>query len=576
MTSTTRTRMRWGAWLMLMLFATLASAAPRAWLDRDRIVLGETVTLNIEAGLLSSAPDYSPLQGDFRLSGHSSQRGFSGGTGQTSSYTLFAVALRPLRDGVLTIPALSVGNERTAPLTLVVGPAPDEPPAQARGDLFIESVPDDTRPYVQQSVGWVVRLFSAVPIVSGTLDQPAPEGASFQRIGDDAQYSRTINGRQYQVVERRFMLVPERSGPLQVPGASFEGRGTSGLFDDMFGGGRGGRLGTQVGPRTLQVQPVPDKAPQPWLPLHDLKLRYRANPAELRQGLAATLTVEAVADGATGAQMPELELPPIDGVQVFPERAQVDERFVDGRPRATVTRSFSLVPGRTGAVALSGVRMGWWDVKAGEAREARLPPLEWNVQPGAAGLDPPAAAASLPSAAAGGDRSIGDAGDGGAISTDGAPRVALGMHGDRAAWVAATVLFAVLWLLTLLLALHWRHQRATTPGGGPSPARTSGMRTRPAPGALRKALDTGSFEDVVQVLGAMAEPPVQSVDALLERLDSPTQRQALEAMQQARWGDGDGPSARALLREAFADGPRWTLPGGAAGESILPPLYPPR
>ncbi|MBB1060186.1 BatD family protein [Lysobacter spongiae] len=561
---------------MLMLFATMASAAPRAWLDRDRIVLGETVTLNVEAGLLSSAPDYSPLEGDFRLSGHSSQRGFSGGTGQTSSYTLFAVALRPLRDGVLTIPALSVGNERTAPLTLVVEPAPQQTPAQARGDVFIESVPDDTRPYVQQSVGWVVRLFSAVPIVSGTLDQPAPEGASFQRVGDDAQYSRTINGRQYQIVERRFMLVPERSGPLEIPGASFEGRGTSGLFDDMFGGGRGGRLGAQVGPRTLQVQPVPDKAPQPWLPLHDLKLRYRANPAELRQGLAATLTVEAVADGATGAQMPELELPPSDGVQVFPERAQVDERFVDGRPRATVTRSFSLVPGRTGAVALSGVRMGWWDVKAGEAREARLPPLQWNVQPGAAGFDPPAATAALPSIPAGAGPSTARPGDGAIAPAESAALPLPGMQGDRAAWVAATVLFAVLWLLTLLLALHWRHQRPATPAGGPTSAHAPDARARPTPAALRKALDTGSFEDFVQVLGAMAEPPVKSVDALLERLDNPAQRRALEAMQQARWGDGDGPSARALLREAFADGPRWTVPGHAAGESILPPLYPQR
>ncbi|GAB3342096.1 BatD family protein [Marilutibacter aestuarii] len=567
--------MCWAAWLMLMLFATPASAAPRAWLDRDRIVLGETVTLNIEAGLLSSAPDYSPLEGDFRLSGHSSQRGFSGGTGQSASYTLFAVALRPLRDGVLTIPALAVGNERTAPLTLVVGPAPDESPAQARGDLFIESVPDDTRPYVQQSVGWVVRLFSAVPIVSGTLDQPAPEGASFQRVGDDAQYSRTINGRQYQVVERRFMLVPERSGSLQVPGASFEGRGTSGLFDDMFGGGRGGRLSAQVGPRTLHVQPVPDQAPQPWLPLHDLKLRYRANPAELRQGLAATLTIEAIADGATGAQMPDLELPPIDGVQVFPERAQVDERFVDGRPRATVTRSFSLVPGRPGAVSLSGVRMGWWDVKAGQAREARLPPLEWTVQPGAAGLDTPPAPAQLPSLARGRDTG-GPPDEAPGASTEGAPLAALGMHGDRAAWVASTVLFAVLWLLTLLLALHWRHQRTLAAAGGGTPAGAPGARSRPAPGALRKALDTGSFEDVVQVLGAMADPPVRSVDALLARLASPDQRQALEAMQQARWADGDGPSARAMLREAFADGPRWTPRERPAGESLLPPLYPRR
>ena len=563
MKSITSTLLRWGAVPLLMLLATAASAAPRAWLDRDQITLGETVTLNIEAGLLSSAPDYSPLESDFQLSGHSSQRSFSGGTGQAGSYTLFAVALRPRRDGVLTIPALDVGRERTAPVTLIVKPAAGDAPAQARGDVFIESAPDDTRPYVQQSVGWVVRLFSAVPIVSGTLEQPAPEGASFQRVGDDAQYSRTLNGRQYQVVERRFMLVPERSGPLQVPGASFEGRGTSGLFDDMFGGGRGGRLSADVGPRMLEVQPVPANAAQPWLPLHDLKLRYRANPGELRQGLAATLTIEAVADGATGAQMPELSLPPIDGVQVFPERAQIDERFVDGRPRATVTRSFSLVPGRTGPVELSGVRMGWWDVEKGQAREARLPKLEWNVEPGAAGLDRYAPAVQAP-VANGAGRAPGE--------TAPALLSTVPAANDRVPWVAATVLFAVLWLATLLIALHWRQQRpAQAHPGGPGATSAGAI---PSPGALKKALDTGSFEEVVQVLSAMASPPPGNVDALVKRLENPAQREALEAMQQARWGDGDGPAARTRLREAFAGGPEWVSVAERGGETILPPLYP--
>ena len=83
--------------------------------------------------------------------------------------------------------------------------------------------------------------------------------------------------------------------------------------------------------------------PQPWLPLHDLQIRYQSTPQELRAGSAATLTVEVTADGATAAQMPELQLPPIDGVQVFAEPVQADERFVDGRPRVKLVRIADLV-----------------------------------------------------------------------------------------------------------------------------------------------------------------------------------------------------------------------------------------
>ncbi|MDQ3618178.1 MAG: BatD family protein, partial [Pseudomonadota bacterium] len=356
--------------------------AIRAWLDRDRVGFGETVTLNIETtSVVSAAPDYSPLQGEFSLSGNTSRRQYEQVNGRSVSRTLYAVALKPLREGVLTIPAITVGNELTSPLSLVVTPGTTRRPARAGDDVFIESEADDQDPYVQQAVGWVVRLYSAVPLISGQIDQPAPEGASFQRIGDDAQYTRSIDGRRYNVVERRYQLIPERSGTLTIPAASFEGRGTGGFFDDFFGG-RGGALQAQAAPRFLQVRPAPANAPQPWLPLHGLQLRYQTTPQDLRAGSAATLTIEATADGATAAQMPELQLPSIEGVQVFAEPVQADETFVSGRPRVKLTRKFSLVPGRSGEVNLAGLRLDWWDVRAGSARTARLPPLSWQVAAG--------------------------------------------------------------------------------------------------------------------------------------------------------------------------------------------------
>ncbi|HSM10856.1 MAG TPA: BatD family protein, partial [Lysobacter sp.] len=300
--------------LLLSLVSLNVAAQARAWLDRDRIGDGETVTLNIES-TGAGTPDYSPLQQDFIVSGNTSRRQFEMVNGRSSSRTLYAVALRPRRDGVLTVPALEVGGARTQPLSLVVTPGRAQLPSRAGDDVFIESQADDPDPYVQQAVGWVVRLYSAVPLVSGQLEQPAPKGASLQQVGDDARYSRQIDGRRYDVVERRFLLIPERSGSLTIPSATFAGRGVAGFFDDFLGAGRNA-LQARSAPRFLQVRAAPANAPQPWLPLHDLQIRYQSTPQELRAGSAATLTVEVTADGATAAQMPELQLPPIDGVQV--------------------------------------------------------------------------------------------------------------------------------------------------------------------------------------------------------------------------------------------------------------------
>src|SRR5690606_18582597 len=333
-------------WLLVLACIAPAQAATRAWLDRERIGVGETTTLNIETDQAGARmPDFSALAPDFVLSGHSSTRGSEpvAGGGHRPR-VLFAVALQPRREGLLTVPALRVGAESTAPLVLTVLPDATAP-ARAGEPVFIEAEADTDAPWVQQSVGYTLRLYYATPLVSGQLDQPVPDGAAVHRVGSDVQYSREIAGRRYTVVERRFVLVPERSGTLVVPGARFEGTGVGGFFDDMFGGGRRA-LRAQGPSRVLQVQPVPASAPQPWLPLQgasglvqgrrvpasapqpwlplqSVQLRYLATPQELRAGEAAPVDVELVADGAAASQLPELRLPPVDGAQVFPEPPQV-------------------------------------------------------------------------------------------------------------------------------------------------------------------------------------------------------------------------------------------------------------
>ncbi|HJW47402.1 MAG TPA: BatD family protein [Lysobacter sp.] len=539
------------AWLVLVLAALAAPAfaQPRAWLDRDQINAGETVTLNIE-GPGISRPDYAPLLRDFVVSGHSSRTQLD----NSGTRTLHAVALRPRRDGVLTIPPLRIGNERTNPLFLRVAATSARAPSRAGDDVFIESEPDDLDPYVQQAVGWVVRLYSAAPLISGHLDQPAPEGASLQQVGEDARYPREIDGRRYEVIERRYQLIPERSGVLAIPGASFEGRGTGGFFDELFGD-RGGALSAQAAARVLHVQPAPANAPQPWLPLRDLQLRYTTTPSDLRAGSAGTLTIEAVADGASAAQMPELQLPPIEGVQVFAEPVQADETFRDGRPRVKLTRRFSLVPSRAGTVSLSGLRIDWWDVTAGATRSASLPAMSWPV----AAADGSNVAPALPATATGN-----------AVATT----AETGSRAHRG-WILATLLFAALWLSTLVWAFHQRsHPPAAHPAQPQAEARGRGAAKRPRV-ELKRALDTGGLGEVADVLCAMATPPAADIDHLLARLVDPAQCEAIDALQRARWGGGDGVHARQLLRDAFARGPRWRAVE-AVKPSPLPPLYPAR
>ncbi len=543
--------------LLSCLVPCLVQAQTRAWLDRDRIALGETAILNIETNQPNTAaPDYAPLQRDFQLDARSSRQSYEAtAAGGTRVRTLFAVALRPQREGVITIPALDVGNQRTQPLQLTVAPPV---PSRAGGNVFIEAEVDHAAPYVQQAVGFVVRLYYATQLISGQLDQDEPEGASLQRIGSDLQYTRDIGGRRYNVVERRFLLVPERSGVLVLPPARFQGRGVGGFFEEWFGDGQ--RALSANGPRrVLDVRPVPANAPQPWLPLQGLAMRYLETPRAAEAGAAVDVVIEVTADGASGTQLPDLQLPVGSAAQVFAEPPRIDETFDRGRPQVRMTRKFSIVPTRAGALQIPGPRIAWWDARAGIARTASLPDIALQVAPGA---NLPSSTGTLPGATT--PEANGD-------GEDAWIRVP-GVQGEVRFWALAAVVFALLWLATLMWGLHRRPATAEVvqqqdPKREPLAASASRQRR-----ALNQALAAGTLGEVADALSAMATPPVTDVEALRELLSDPAQVAALKALQRARWAGGDGVAARDALRRAFAKGPRWRE-AASTGRPLLPPLY---
>ncbi|MGR4875782.1 BatD family protein [Pseudoxanthomonas sp. LARHCG66] len=537
-------------------------AATRAWLEQPTVTLGQAVTLNVETDAVSATPDLTPLMRDFEVEGQSDSRSVGLVNGRVRSSTMFALTLRPRRAGTLAIPALQVGGERTAPLMLEVTATPTAS-AASNGLVFVETEIDDPSPYVQQSVGVTVRLYYATPLVSGQLDLDPPEGALLQRVGDIVQSSREIDGRRYSTAERRFLLVPERSGPLTLPGPRFSGRGAGGWMDDLLGG-NSREVDITGSPRTLQVRAQPANAPQPWLPVRDLRLRYTAVPDQLRTGEAATLAIETTVIGATQAQLPELPVPSIPGAQVFAEPPQYDETFNGGTPQVKLTHRYSVVPSQPGSLSVPGVAMAWWDVRTGTAKRATLQDLAIPVVQGSGqAAHPPARDAAAPMAPAATDDGV------------------MALSGDRRLpahlwpWLAAG--FALLWLATLVWGLSRRP-------GGANVARNRGHVTDPArpmtssathtAADLKRVLDAGDLDDIEAVLCGMARPAAIDLDDLQRRLAMPAQRAAVDLLRRARWAGGDPAQARLALREAFRGGPQWQAGNVGVADEPLPPLYP--
>jgi hypothetical protein len=287
--------------LGLSLAAPALAAGLEAELDRTRIAEGDTLILSLTApGDALGTPDLGPLAQDFDVLNQSQSSQMRIINGATSRSRQWQLVLAPKRSGRLTIPALSLGGARSQPLTLEVLPAAQAAKLGEARPVLVETEVDTKLPYVQGQVVYLVRILSRVPLRQASLTDPKAGDALVERLGADRSSTTQRDGQRYQVIERRYALFPQHSGPLTIeapvlaaaipdqggrrPGARDRafGRDPFADMDAFFGKDPFADLGgllEQTRPvqvrgqdLTLTVRPQPDGTPSPWLPADSLQL----------------------------------------------------------------------------------------------------------------------------------------------------------------------------------------------------------------------------------------------------------------------------------------------------------------
>ncbi|MGF1547179.1 MAG: BatD family protein [Thiotrichales bacterium] len=419
----------------LLLLLLLGSMLTPAWaiqvsalLDRARIGDGETVILILHAAgnVDGVQPDLAPLAADFEILGTGTSTQVRIINGQRNDSTQWRVTLMPKRTGTLTLPALRVGEASTAPLSLEVSDSAPAATADMPREVWVEmEVTGGSDPYVQAQVPLTVRVLTARPIREGSLSEPQVAAALIEKLGPDRRYSATRDGAEYHVVERRYAVFPQQSGPLTLPPVVFRGTlaapprprdpaGTGSplqrffdndpFFDDsivqrFFDDSVFGRAAEAVRPVTargeaitLNVQPAP-VAGSDWLPARAVMVTdsWTSAPPSLRVGEPARRTLTLTVQGLTGAQIPEIRLPEVADLSIYAEPAALESRTDGEQVIGVSSRSFTMIPARAGTLALPPYRVTWWDTEARERQVVELPAWTLNVAPGV-GVAPPAPA----------------------------------------------------------------------------------------------------------------------------------------------------------------------------------------
>lgn len=542
------------------------TAAPVASLDRSKVGVGETVTLNIEIGdQTTDSPDLSPLTPDFVVLGTSTNHTLSIVNGRRESRTILGIALRPRREGHLTVPALSIAGQHTQPVSVDVVASNDPGTSGADRPVVLEGKAEPAQAYIGQQIDYTLRLYFAVNLADGQLGDPSAEGAEIRRIGQDANYQTMRGGRRFNVVERHYAIFPQHAGTLDIQPPAFQGTAVDPTDANSFFGA--GEPVSAVAERLhIDVRARPASAADgAWIPARELKLTLEGIPADgkARVGQPITLNMRLDATGMPFEALPALSLPKLDGADVYPDKAVTgggsSGSWITGRRQ----QSFAVVPTRTGTLHIPETTLHWWNVVTDKAEVATLPAHDIQV---AAGSGAPAVAAPP---AAGATASLPTPSTSAATVTS-RPPVSGGVP-----WRWLFIGVVVLWLLTLA-AWFAVSRRRKAPKPPAAVAKTSAVtRERPAHEHFLKVAqgdDVIATEQALLQWARIVRPSIRSAGMLSSALREGPQSDAIAALQRARFAGGQSPGP--VLRDAFARGFDWVPSTPADSDDALPPLYP--
>lgn len=369
----------------LLTLPWLASAQTvEVTVDRTEIARGDTVELTIRVfQQQNNQLDLSPLREDFDVLASRTSQQIRSINNQVESWTDYIITLFPTREGEVQIPSFQIGAETTAPITLsVVDRGPNS--NQGSSELFLETEVNKQSVFVQEQLLFTIRLFYTISGIRNPqfteLDMP---DTVIQLIGSPNQYERLIDGVRYGVYEMRYVIFPQRSGPLEIPDILFRGEVTDGSSNFVFRNLNTQRVTAYIEGMTIDVKERPPAAQglDSWLPASNVTIEesWDQDLGNLQVGQTITRTLRLTAEGLDGAMLPPFSPAQIEGTNLYPDPADIERTFVEGEIVGTRIESTDLVPTRAGVVEIPELSVPWWDINTNELRYATVPATRLSI-----------------------------------------------------------------------------------------------------------------------------------------------------------------------------------------------------
>lgn len=365
--------------IFLSLISTLLHAEIKVEVYPSQVTLGETfqITLTQENSQNGGIPDLTVLQQDFAILGTERNVSYSVINGQSQSASQWVVALKPQKSGILTIPAIKVGSDQSAPLTINVQNTAHVKTVQTdtsrQQDVFLIADADQQKPFINQQILYTVRVFNSKRLLDAEYQGPQVEDALLIPLGDTRRYQTLHNNTNYIVEEQNYAIFPQKSGTLTI---------TSPVFSALTYEINPEQVKAQDKALQLTVQPIPKqyKAAN-WLPAKQVKLSevYENTEQTIEEGSTVTRTVTLEGVALPAQLLPSLNFTDEDSFKVYPEKGKDRNQVIKGELVSSTEMKITYLFNKSGKVTIPELKIAWFNTRTGKPEFATLPPRSMHI-----------------------------------------------------------------------------------------------------------------------------------------------------------------------------------------------------
>ena len=367
---------------IICLLPTLGwSATLTSSVDRNQITVNDMLQLQLRYDDRADADqlDLSALQVDWKVLDirpqSSSSVQINNGNRTQEVLTIWSITLAPRKQGVLTIPALTIDGTQSNDISIQVNEQGAKNATEQPMRVSIDAQPKNAVIDQQVIVTVELSLLSSMQISNLGGEELQLADTQIELLAED-DLVEIENGIERRILRWTYAVFPQRAGKLVIPRQSFTGvvpaRQRLGPFDPF--GQRGQRISARGDSLTVNVSAAQGKPGAVWFPADSVKIEaYWSDPSrQLRVGEPLTRTIEITALGQRAELIPPLPATAEQSYKAYQDQPQLDTQILDSSIIGGRKESQAIVPSAAGPLSLPAQLVVWWNTQTRQWDETRL------------------------------------------------------------------------------------------------------------------------------------------------------------------------------------------------------------